>query len=90
MDNLRIEVVNTSKSVRDVLLEKHPPAKPPVPAAVCEPDDNTAEPHPVQFDGIDGPFIHSTVLRMDVAAEPSGTDAAGLKRQRTFVWHTLC
>lgn len=39
------------------------------------------EPHPVRFDGIDGPFIcSSVVLRMDGAAGPSGIDAAGRKR----------
>lgn len=31
------------KSVRDVLLDKHPPAKALVPSAVCEPDDDIAD-----------------------------------------------
>ena len=32
------------------------------------PDDNISEPHPVQFDRIDGPFVRKTTLRMDGAA----------------------
>ena len=70
---------STTKTVRDILLEKHPPAHVLVPSAVCETDESMAEPHPVQFDVIDGPFIRSVVLRMDGAAGPSGMDAVGWK-----------
>ena len=69
----------TTKNVQEILLEKHPPAESLVPSTVCQPDDSIPEPHPVQFDGIDGLFIRSVVLRMDGAAGPSGIDAAGWK-----------
>ena len=63
---------STTKTVRDILLEKHPPES-----------ESIAEPHPVQFDGINGPFIRSVVRRMDGAAGPSGMDAARWKRPCT-------
>ena len=39
-----------AKTVRDILLEKHPPAKSLVPSAVYEPNSNISEPHPILFD----------------------------------------
>ena len=69
-----------AKTVRDILLEKHPPTKPLVSSAVYEPDNAIPEPHPIHFDRIDGPLIRTVALKMDGAAGPSGTDAAGWKR----------
>ena len=46
-----------AKTVRDILLEKHPPAKPLVSSAVYEPNNTIPEPHPIHFDRIDGPLI---------------------------------
>ena len=50
-----------SKTVHDVLLEKHPSAKPLVPSAVCVVDDSITEPHPVLFDRIYGPLIFTAL-----------------------------
>ena len=69
-----------AKTIRDILLEKHPPAKPLVPSAVCMPENITPEPHPIHFDRIDGLLMRTVVLKMDRAAGPSGIDAAGWKR----------
>ena len=51
-----------AKTVHDILLEKHPPAKPLVPSAVYEPD-TIPEPHPIHFDRIDGPLIRTVALK---------------------------
>ena len=84
-DLLPLESVSSSdgsntKTVCDILLEKHPSAQPLFPLAICEPSDAVLEPHSVRFDRIDGPFICDTVLRMDGTAGPSGIDAVGWKR----------
>ena len=46
-----------TKTVHDVLLEKHPPSKSPVSSAICDSNHSILDPHPVLFDQIDGPFI---------------------------------
>ena len=69
-----------TKTVHDVLLEKHPPSKSPVSSAICESNHSILDPHPVLFDQIDGPFIQNAVLKMDGAAGPSGMDTAEWKR----------
>ena len=74
--------IDETRCVRDALLEKHPPAQGITPSALYEPNDPIAEPHPICFDEIDGPFIRRVVLRMDGTAGPSGLDAAG--------WKCLC
>ena len=42
-----------------------------------------SEVHPILFDGI-GEFIHSTILKMNGAAGPSGLDTASWKRLCTL------
>ena len=80
LDSLVSATVDTpAKTICDIFLEKHLPSKPLVPSAVCEPSNATSEPHPIQFNQIDGPFIHKVALKMDGAAGPSGIDAAGRK-----------
>ena len=69
-----------AKTVHDILLEKHPPAKPLVPSTIREPDNGISEPHPIHFNQINGPLIRKVALKMDGAAGPSGIDAAGWKR----------
>ena len=73
----------TTQTVRDVLIEKHPPKKPPKESAIIKPDTTSDEPHPVLFEELDGQMIRSTVLRMEGVAGPSGLDAASWKRLRT-------
>ena len=70
----------STQTVRDVLLEKHPPKQPPKKSTIAKPDTPVAEPHPVIFDEINGQMIRDTILRMDGAAGPSGLDAASWKR----------
>ena len=74
---------NTSETVRDVLLKKHPPKQLPRLSSLIESDLPPPEPHPIFFESIDGQLIRSTVLRMDGAAGPSGLDAAAWKRMCT-------
>ena len=69
------------KTVRQVLLEKHPPNIPPVQSAILNRDCNL-EPHPVIFYGIDGELIQNTAINTDEAAGPSGLDA--------MAWRRLC
>ena len=57
------------KTVRQVLLEKHPPNIPPVQSAILNVDCNM-EPHPVIFDGIDGELIQNTAINTEGAAGP--------------------
>ena len=73
---------SNTKTVCDILLEKHPSAQPLFPSAICETSDAVHEPHSVRFDRIDGPFIRDSVLRIDGAAGPSCIDAAR--------WKCLC
>ena len=81
---------SNTKTVCDILLEKHPSAQLLCPSAICEPSDAIQKPHSVRFNRIDGPFIRDTVLRMDGAAGPSGIDVAGWKRLCTsFRSHRL-
>ncbi|CAB3993759.1 Hypothetical predicted protein [Paramuricea clavata] len=69
------------KTVRQVLLEKHPPNIPPVQSAILNGDCNM-EPHPVIFDRIDGELIQNTAIKTEGAAGPSGLDA--------MAWRRLC
>ena len=72
-----------SKTVCDILLEKDPSAKPPVPIAVCVLDD-TITWRTSSWPSWSNWCIHNIVLRMDVAAGPSGIDVAGWKQLCTY------
>lgn len=67
------------RSVKDHLLDKHPPGAPAPPSAISN-EPPISEPHPIVFDQIDAPFIRSTALQMDGSAGPSGLDAAAWRR----------
>ena len=84
LDKLVDPVNNPHKTVRDVLLEKHPIGQPLNPSALLAPDPPMEEPHPVIFDQLTGPLIRVTALRMEGAAGPSGIDALGWRRLCTF------
>ena len=65
---------DNSETVRESLLKKNPPGKPPVPSALVNADANV-EPHPVIFDRIDEELIQNTATKTEGSAGPSGLDA---------------
>ena len=78
----RVPVSSTSggqRTVRDILIDKHPRRKPLKPSAVAKSDTCVQAPHPVVYEKIDGPMILSVSLKTDGAAGPSGINAAGWK-----------
>ena len=74
---------DTKITVRDVLLNKHPPRQQPSLSSLNEPDSPPLEPHPVLFEAIDGQLISNTVLKIDRTAGPLGLDVAAWKRMCT-------
>ena len=73
--------VDSTRTVRDVLIEKHPPGQP-AHADSIDCNDKPPEVHPVLFDSIDASLIRSAALRTTGAAGPSGLDAV--------CWRRLC
>ena len=74
---------DSSETVRDILYKKHPLRKPLKQSAIITSEVPPDEPHPILFDRLDGQLIHSTALRTDGAAGPSGLDASAWKRMCT-------
>ena len=68
----------TPRTVREVLIEKHPSGQPAYPEILLTPPEQ--EPHPVLFDQLDGEAICTAALRIEGAAGPSGVDANGWRR----------
>ena len=68
------------KTVRQVLLEKHPKGRPLQLSTLSVQDSPCQEPHPVMFEQINGALIHSTTLKTEGTAGPSGIDAVGWRR----------
>lgn len=66
-----------TRTVRDLLMEKHPEAQPLKMSAVTVEAQSTLNPHPILYEQINGSLIHSIALRTNGAAGPSGIDAAG-------------
>ena len=65
-------------TVRAVLQEKHPAARPVQPEAlIAVEEDNMPTVHPVLLERITGDTIRSSALRTQGSASPSGIDAAG-------------
>ena len=69
-----------STTVRDILVNKHPPGKPAVAASCLQ--STFPKVHPILFDAIDAPLIPKIALRTKGAAGPSGLDA--------YAWRRLC
>lgn len=69
-----------SKTVREVLVSKHPVGLPVAPDSVLP--GEPPEIHPIIFDSIDAHLIRATALRTKGAAGPSGMDA--------HAWRRLC
>ena len=61
------------RTVKDHLLDKHPPATLALQSAIREHPPAT-EPHPIIFDRIVGPMIRTTAQLMSGSASPSGLD----------------
>ena len=80
---LSLDTTIGSKTVRELLHDKHPSRKPANPSALIQnathPDP---DPHPVLFDQIIGPLIQRTGLHTDGAAGPSNLDA--------YDWRCIC
>ena len=66
--------VDSTRTVRNVLIEKHPPGQP-AHADSIDCNDKPPEVYPVLFDSIDASLIRSAALRTTGAAGPSGLDA---------------
>ena len=71
-----------TKSVREILLDKHPRGCPLDTSAVTPPVPLAFDPHPVYFDRITGSLIRSIALHVDGAAGPSNLDA--------HCWRCIC
>ena len=72
-----------SKSVLQVLKEKHPPPGDVLQEALLSQSSNVAESHPVLFDNITSDTIRRAALRSGGSAGPSGLDAAAWQRMCT-------
>ena len=74
----------SQKTVRDVLMDKHPAPGPVVRDALLHVDhDLSANAHEVLFERITGDLIRRCALRTEGSAGPSGVDAAGWRRMCT-------
>ena len=61
------------RSVKEHLLDKHPPGSPASASAISD-SPQVTEPHPIIFDCTDGSLIRSIAQKMDGCSEPSGLD----------------
>ena len=79
------------RPVKDILIDKHPPSKPPTPLALFS---NPLPPifHPIVFDSITSDLIRSTALHISGSFGPSGLDGSAWKRLCTSYHHStdLC
>ena len=67
------------QSVKDILLEKHPPAQPLYPStSVTSNTPNVF--HSILFDSIYPELIRSTMLKINGSSGPSGLDAAACEK----------
>ena len=77
--------------VKDILIDKHPPSKPPTPLALFS---NPLPPifHPIVFDSITSDLIRSTDLHISGSFGPSGLDGSAWKCPCTSNHHStdLC
>ena len=72
------------RPVKDILIDKHPPSKPPTPLALFF---NPLHPifHPIVFDSITLDLISSTALHILWLFGPSGLDGSAWKHLCTMV-----
>ena len=74
---------DTNRSVRDVLINKHPSGQHAHPESLIENDPPDI--HPVLFESINASVIKSAALRTTGVAGPSGLDAASWRRLCTSI-----
>ena len=79
----RIPMIGFSetKSVHEVLVDKHPPAQPALPQVIINSSDSPSL-HPIYFDSLDANMIRLASKHVNGAAGPSGLDA--------YAWRRLC
>lgn len=75
---LSLDTTINSKSVREILHEKHPSGKPVNTSALIQNDPNNHG--PLIYDQISGTLIRATALPTEGAAGPSNIDAHGWRR----------
>ncbi len=80
LDDLENPNDPNSKSVRDILISKHPTGQKPYRECIIE--DEPQDPHPIIFEAINSNSIRSNALKIRGAAGPSGLDA--------HIWRRLC
>ena len=67
-----VNLPNTSdKTVKEVLLEKHPLSRPAMKEALIQ-SEAPPHPHPIIFDALDASKVRTAALRTQGAAGPSG------------------
>ena len=79
---LLLDKIVGTKSVRKILLDKHPCGHPLDANAVTPPVPSAFNPHPIYFDHITGSLIRSIALHVDGAVGPSNLGA--------HCWHCIC
>ena len=78
---LQLDKMIENKTVRDILLEKHPASRPVHQTALLDKDyESPRTHHPMIFDELDGMCILRAALKTDGGAGPSGMDACLWKR----------
>ena len=72
------DLVDEKRTVRDIIIDKHPPGQPAHPDSIIK--DDPPDIHPVLFESIDASMIRSAALQTTGAAGPSGLDASSWRR----------
>ena len=81
LDDLENPNDPNSKSVRDILISKHPTGQKPYRECIIE--EEPQDPHQIIFEAINSNSIRSNALKIRGAAGPSGLDAHIWRRQCT-------
>ena len=77
-----LDTMIDDESVKDILLEKHPPAQPPHPSTIVTLHTPNIF-HSAQFDSISPELIRSLMLKINGSSGPSGLNAAAWKKMHT-------
>ena len=78
--NEKVPVNGGTKTVLEILHEKHPKSAEMNPDYITKPDQNTLPYHPSIFDRINGPTIRKAALKTHGSHGPSGLDAQEWRR----------
>ena len=74
------------KTVRQVLVEKHPKGQPLQHSTLVNADATSQEPYLVMFEQINGGLLCDTALKTEGGAGPSGIDPAGYRGLAGMCW----